>query len=146
MSSNDQKKDLLKRFCPVAQSNPPKPWTVPLAMTAVARMPFVELLDKEKYLFRHHRMEASLEIPIGVPSWLLQDFAGMLQCPSGENLNVTMYRFHFGNSLTLQDWEDQWFQVTCSPHFSLLPYTDEDAEDKIGYARMAFVKDYGLQA
>jgi len=27
-------------------------------------MPFAELLDKEKQLFRHHRMEASLEIPI----------------------------------------------------------------------------------
>ena len=68
----------------------------------------------------------------------------MLQCPGGETLNLTMYRFHFGTSLSLQDWEDQWFQVTCNPHFSLVPCTG--AEATIDYARMAFVKDYGLQA
>jgi hypothetical protein len=121
----------------------PKPWTVPLVMTTVAKMPFAELPGRGKNLFKHHRMEASLEIPIGVPSWLLDDFAGMLQCPGGETLNLTMYRFHFGDSLSLQDWEDQWFHVTCNPHFSLVPYTGEATID---YARMAFVKDYGLQA
>jgi hypothetical protein len=53
-------------------------------------MPFAELLDKEKQLFRHHRMEASLEIPIGVPSWLLKDFSGMLQCPGGETFGLKL--------------------------------------------------------
>jgi hypothetical protein len=50
---------------------------------------------------------------------------------------LTMYRFHFRDSLSLQDWEDQWFQVTCNPHFSLVPYTSEAAID---YARMAFFR------
>ncbi|KAN0076088.1 hypothetical protein V8E54_007358 [Elaphomyces granulatus] len=93
-------------------------------------MPFAELPGRGKNSFKHHRMEASLEIPIGVPSWLLNDFSGMLQCPGGETVNLTMYRFHFGDSLSLQDWES-------------VPYTGEAAID---YARMAFVKDYGLQA
>jgi hypothetical protein len=69
-------------------------------MTTVAKMPFAELPGRGKNLFKHHRMEASLEIPIGVPSWLLNDFSGMLQCPGGEMLNLTMYRFLFGDSLS----------------------------------------------
>ena len=102
-------------------------------MTATAMMPFVRLTHREEQLFRYQNMEASLQIPIGVPAWLVQDFAGMV-----------MYRYHYGSSLTIQNWEDQWFQVTCYPHFSLIPYTDETQEDRIDYARMAFVKDYGL--
>jgi hypothetical protein len=41
-------------------------------------------------------MKAILEIPIGVPSWLLKDFSGMLQCPGGEMLKLIMVYFHFG--------------------------------------------------
>jgi hypothetical protein len=145
MTSEDQKREVLKRLWPVVQRTLPKPWTVPLTMTATAMMPFVRLTDREEQLFRYQNMEASLQIRIGVPAWLLQDFAGMLQSPAGETLNMVMYRYHYGSSLTVQDWEDHWFQVTCYPHFSLIPYTDETQDDRIDYARMAFVKEYGLQ-
>jgi hypothetical protein len=49
MASDEQKRDLLKRFWPVVHNSPPKPWTVPLAM---ATMPFVSLTDREEQLFR----------------------------------------------------------------------------------------------
>ena len=91
MASDDQKKDLLKGTRPVVHSTPPKPWTVPLVMTTVAKILFAELPGRGKNLFKHHRMEASLEIPVGVPSWLLNDFSGMLQCPGGEMLNLTPF-------------------------------------------------------
>ncbi|KAN0068311.1 hypothetical protein V8E54_013507 [Elaphomyces granulatus] len=85
-------------------------------------------------------MEATMQISIDLPSWLLKDFS----------LGLYMYSFHFG-SLTVKDWEDQSFQVTCCPYFPLVAYTDETQNDKISeaaidYARMAFVKAYGLQA
>jgi hypothetical protein len=68
----------------------------------------------------------------------------MIQSLEGTTLEFYMYRFHFG-LLTVKDWEDQSFQVTFCPYFPLVAYTDETQNDKISYARMAFVKDYGLQ-
>jgi hypothetical protein len=75
-----------------------------------------------------------MQISIDLPSWLLKDFS----------LGLYMYSFHFG-SLTVKDWEDQSFQVTCCPYFPLVAYTDETQNDKISYARVAIVKGYGLQ-
>ena len=85
-------------------------------------------------------MEATMEILIKVPAWLLKDFSGMIQSHEGTVLEFYMYRFHFG-SLTVKDWEDQSFQVTFYPYFPLIAYTDMTQNDKISYARMAFVKD-----
>jgi hypothetical protein len=58
----------------------------------------------------------------------------MLRTPESDTISdLVMYRFHFG-SLTVQDWEDQWSHVTCYPHFSLMPYTDESHDNEIDYA------------
>ncbi|KAN0068588.1 hypothetical protein V8E54_013312 [Elaphomyces granulatus] len=113
-------------------------------MTATASIPFVKLAERKEQLFKNHNIEATMEISIDVPAWLLKDFSGMIQCLEGTALEFYMYRFHFG-SLTVKDWEDQSFQVTFSPYFPLVAYTDVTQNDKIGYARVAFVKDYGLQ-
>ena len=114
-------------------------------MTAFGTIPWLKLAAQNEQLFKSHKMEASLEVPIGVPGWLVNDFAAMLQSPDGCTLNLSIYRFHLGNSLTVGDWEDQWFQVTCNPHFSYMPYTTDVQDDGIDYARCAFVKDSGLQ-
>jgi hypothetical protein len=114
-------------------------------MTATGTLPFVRLCNKTDQLFKHHSMEASLQIPIGVPGWLVENFANMLQSANGCTLDLAIHRFHFGDSLTIPDWEEQWFQVTCCPHFSYMPHTTDEEKDGIDYARFAFVKDYGLQ-
>jgi hypothetical protein len=144
MSQEDQRKELLKQQWPVVHKNPPQPWTVPLVMTAKASIPFVRLTERNEQLFKNNNMEATMEISIDVPAWLLKDFSGMVHSLEGTTLEFYMYRFHFG-SLTVKDWEDQSFQVTFCPHFPLVAYTDETQNDKISYARMAFVKDYGVQ-
>jgi hypothetical protein len=61
-------RELLKRLWPAVHRTLPKPWTVPLTMTATATMPFVRLTDREEQLFRYQNMKASLQIPIGVPA------------------------------------------------------------------------------
>jgi hypothetical protein len=103
---------------------------------------FCKASAKEQ-LFKNHNMEATMGILIDVPAWLLKDFSGMIQSLEGTILEFYMYRFHFG-SLTVKDWEDQSFQVTFCPYFPLVAYTDVTQNDQISYARMAFVKDYGL--
>jgi hypothetical protein len=113
-------------------------------MTATAMTTFVNLADRQDRLFKNHTMEANLQVPIIVPDWVLRDFQGMLQSVEGVTLEMVMYRYHFG-SLSEQEWEDQWWLITCYPHFSLMPHTDETEDDNINYARIAFMKDYGLQ-
>jgi hypothetical protein len=113
-------------------------------MTARASIPFVRLTERNEQLFKNHNMEATMEISIDVPTWLLKDFSGMIRSLEGTTLEFYMYHYHFG-SLTVKDWEDHSFQVTFCPYFPLVAYTDETQNDKISYARMAFVKDYGLQ-
>jgi hypothetical protein len=143
MASNDLEQQ--KSLWPTVHTQPPKPWTLPLIMTAVGTIPWLKLADKDDQLFKYHKMEANLQIAIGVPGWLRQDFADMLQSADGCTLDLAIYRFHFGDSLTLEDWEDKWFQATCYPHFSYMPYTTNARDESIDYARCAFVKDYGLQ-
>jgi hypothetical protein len=58
----------------------------------LGRMPFVRLTDREEQLIRYQNM-GSLQIPICVPAWLLQDLTGMLQSPAGKTLNIVMYRY-----------------------------------------------------
>jgi hypothetical protein len=143
MASNDLEQQ--KSLWPTVHTQPPKPWTLPLIMTAVGTIPWLKLADKDDQLFKYHKMEANLQIDIGVPGWLRQDFADMLQSADGCTLDLAIYRYHFGDSLTLEDWEDKWFQATCYPHFSYMPYTTNARDESIDYARCAFVKDYGLQ-
>jgi hypothetical protein len=83
-------------------------------MTATAITTFVNLTDRQDRLFKNHTMEASLQVPIIVPDWVLRDFKGMLQSVEGVTLEMVMYRYHFG-SLSEQEWEDQWWQITCYP-------------------------------
>jgi hypothetical protein len=118
MSHENQRKELLKQHWPIVHTNPPQPWTVPLVMTARASIPFVKLARNDQ-LFKNHNMEATMEILIEVPAWLLKDFSGMIQSHEGTVLEFYMYRFHFG-SLTVKDWEDQSFQITFYPKLYIL--------------------------
>jgi hypothetical protein len=108
-------------------------------------MPWLELAEKDGQLFKHHKMEASFDVPLGVPAWILNAFRGMIQDPNGCSLAFTIHRYHAGDTLTVEQWVGQWFQLSCYPHFSYMPYTNDSHDDKIDYARFAFVKDYGLQ-
>lgn len=145
MSSTDLTPEELRDLLPIVQTQPPKPWTMPIMMTALATMSWLKLAGRTDQLFKYNRIEASVKIPVGVPHWILKDFNQLLQDPNGTSLLFTMYRYHGSDNLVISQWEDQWFQITCYPHFSYMPYTDNDQDGKTDFARIAFIKDYGLQ-
>ena len=90
-------------------------------------------------------MEASVEVPIPVPNWILDNFHGMLQDPTDRYMQMTLYRYHPGNSISVEQLEDRLFSIVCFPHFSLMPYINDFSENTIDYNRFGFVKDDGLQ-
>jgi len=156
-----EEKNQLQASWAVAQKQLPKPWTLPLMMTAIGIMRFVSLIDRKHMLCKYQNMECSFEIPIEIPDWLRKNFGDMIQSFHDEALQLIAYRYHAGgrNGLNMQDWQDQWFEITCYPHFSLMPCTDHSQDDgdeshgdetkkednQIAYYRIALIKDYGIQ-
>ena len=67
----------------------------------------------------------------------------MLQDLMDRYMQITLYRYHPGNSLSVEQWEDRLFSIVCFPHFSLMPYINDFRENIIDYNCFGFVKDGG---
>ena len=82
-----------QQLWPTVHAQFPKPWGLPLMMSGMGTIPWLQLVDKHNRLFKNHNMEASLEMPIPVPSWILDNFHGMLQDPTDRYMQLTLYRY-----------------------------------------------------
>ncbi|KAF6783347.1 hypothetical protein CSOJ01_15908, partial [Colletotrichum sojae] len=64
----------------------------------------------------------------------------MLDAMHGDALTLDVFRYHSGPISITGDWEDQWFQVVCEPHFSYVP-CGLTSDEEISYKRLAWIQD-----
>ncbi|KAF6808335.1 hypothetical protein CMUS01_13916 [Colletotrichum musicola] len=64
----------------------------------------------------------------------------MLDAMHGDALTLDVFRYYSGPISITGDWEDQWFQVVCEPHFSYVPCS-LTSDEEILYKRLAWIQD-----
>jgi len=140
--SSQSKHDFIS-FWPRGEPSPPSLWGLPLTMTAIGKIVAVETIAREDQVFKHQNFSAQIQVPIHPPDWLADTFPGLLDDLNADALSLDLFRFHLGNQLDVEEWEDQWFMVICQPHFSYMPCVLSGV-DEPAYKRLAWVKDNAL--
>ena len=133
------------RFWPETYTEPPQPWTVPLSISAIGKLAYVDKIKQDDERMKYMNWTGQLEIPIQAPRWLLENYGAFIHNGSDDFLLVLdIFRFSRTTTMSADEWRNKWFKVDCYPHFSFLPCGKLD-DPHPDYKRIAFVKDEGLQ-